>query len=89
MSAAASAQSQPVADRAALEARRDEVARQFIDLIDRFAPGFEDTLIEYEVLSPAQKEQVEKEQQVDFLYVLPSVISGAAVVVLWRWLFNP
>jgi twitching motility protein PilT len=27
----------------------------------------------YEVLSPAQKEQVEKEQQVDFLYVLPSV----------------
>ena len=23
------------------------------------------------------------------LYVLPSVISGAAVVVLWRWLFNP
>jgi multiple sugar transport system permease protein len=23
------------------------------------------------------------------LYVLPSVLSGAAVVVLWRWLFNP
>jgi len=23
------------------------------------------------------------------LYVMPSVISGAAVVVLWRWLFNP
>ena len=23
------------------------------------------------------------------LYILPSVISGAAVVVLWRWLFNP
>lgn len=38
------------------EARREEVARQFIDLIDRFAPGFEDTLIEYEVLSPANIE---------------------------------
>ena len=38
------------------EARREEVARQFIDLIDRFAPGFEDTLIEYEVLSPADIE---------------------------------
>jgi multiple sugar transport system permease protein len=23
------------------------------------------------------------------LYVLPSVLSGSAVVVLWRWLFNP
>jgi multiple sugar transport system permease protein len=23
------------------------------------------------------------------LYVMPSVVSGAAVVVLWRWLFNP
>jgi multiple sugar transport system permease protein len=23
------------------------------------------------------------------LYVMPSVMSGAAVVVLWRWLFNP
>ncbi|MCD6015208.1 MAG: phytoene dehydrogenase-like oxidoreductase [Solirubrobacterales bacterium] len=38
------------------EARREDVARQFIDLIDRFAPGFEDTLIEYEVLSPADIE---------------------------------
>ena len=32
--------------------RRDEVARQFIDLIDRFAPGFEDRLEAYEVLGP-------------------------------------
>ncbi len=32
--------------------RREEVARQFIELIDRFAPGFEDRLIEYEVLGP-------------------------------------
>ncbi|MGH2985557.1 MAG: phytoene desaturase family protein, partial [Solirubrobacterales bacterium] len=38
------------------EARREEVARQFIDLIDRFAPGFEHTLIEYQVLSPADIE---------------------------------
>jgi phytoene dehydrogenase-like protein len=34
------------------ESRRDEVGRQFIDLIDRFAPGFEDCLVEYEVLGP-------------------------------------
>jgi phytoene dehydrogenase-like protein len=34
------------------EARRDEVARQFIDLIARCAPDFEDTLVEYEVLAP-------------------------------------
>ncbi len=34
------------------DTRRDEVARQFIDLIDRFAPGFEDCLVEYEVLGP-------------------------------------
>ncbi|OLE36574.1 MAG: hypothetical protein AUG48_06905 [Actinobacteria bacterium 13_1_20CM_3_68_9] len=34
------------------DSRRDEVARQFIDLIDRFAPGFEDCLAEYEVLGP-------------------------------------
>jgi phytoene dehydrogenase-like protein len=32
--------------------RRDEVARQFIDLIDRVAPGFEDCLADYEVLGP-------------------------------------
>ncbi len=28
------------------------MARQFIDLIDRFAPGFEDCLIDHEVLGP-------------------------------------
>jgi phytoene dehydrogenase-like protein len=32
--------------------RREEVARQFIGLVDRFAPGFEDRLLEYEVLGP-------------------------------------
>jgi phytoene dehydrogenase-like protein len=34
------------------DSRREEVARQFIDLIDRFAPGFEDRLTDYEVLGP-------------------------------------
>jgi phytoene dehydrogenase-like protein len=34
------------------DSRRDEVARQFIDLIDRFAPGFETSLGEHEVLGP-------------------------------------
>ncbi|HEX3263131.1 MAG TPA: NAD(P)/FAD-dependent oxidoreductase [Solirubrobacterales bacterium] len=34
------------------DSRREEVARQFIDLIDRFAPGFEDCLVEHEVLGP-------------------------------------
>ena len=34
------------------DSRRDEVASQFIELIDRFAPGFEDCLAEYEVLGP-------------------------------------
>jgi phytoene dehydrogenase-like protein len=34
------------------EARRPEVARQFIDLIGRFAPDFEDCLESYEVLGP-------------------------------------
>ena len=34
------------------ESARDGVARQFIDLIDRFAPGFEDILIDHEVLGP-------------------------------------
>jgi phytoene dehydrogenase-like protein len=34
------------------DARRDEVARQFIDLIDRVAPGFEDCLVDHEVLGP-------------------------------------
>jgi phytoene dehydrogenase-like protein len=34
------------------DSRRDEVARQFIDLIERFAPGFEDLLVAHEVLGP-------------------------------------
>ena len=34
------------------DSRREDVARQFIDLIDRFAPGFEDCLADYEVLGP-------------------------------------
>jgi phytoene dehydrogenase-like protein len=34
------------------DARREEVARQFIGLIERFAPGFEGTLEAYEVLGP-------------------------------------
>ena len=32
--------------------RRDEVARQFIDLIARFAPGFEELIVDHEVLGP-------------------------------------
>jgi phytoene dehydrogenase-like protein len=34
------------------EERRGEVARQFIDLIDRYAPGFEARLADYQVLGP-------------------------------------
>ena len=34
------------------DARRGDVARQFIDLIGRFAPDFGDCVIEYEVLGP-------------------------------------
>ena len=34
------------------EARRDEVARQFIELIGRWAPDFEDCLEDFEVLGP-------------------------------------
>ena len=37
--------------------RRDEVARQFISLIERFAPGFEDRLVAHEVLGPPDIEQ--------------------------------
>jgi phytoene dehydrogenase-like protein len=37
--------------------QRDAVARQFIDLISRFAPGFEDRLEAYEVLGPPDIEQ--------------------------------
>ncbi|MEN3284989.1 MAG: hypothetical protein V7607_6129 [Solirubrobacteraceae bacterium] len=39
------------------DSRRDEVARQFISLIDRFAPGFEDRLLAYEVLGPPDIEE--------------------------------
>jgi len=34
------------------DSRREGVARQFIELIDRFAPGIEDRLVAYEVLGP-------------------------------------
>jgi phytoene dehydrogenase-like protein len=34
------------------DSRREEVARDFIALIDRFAPGFADHLLAYEVLGP-------------------------------------
>jgi phytoene dehydrogenase-like protein len=37
--------------------RRDEVARQFIDLIDRFSPGFDARVEAYEVLGPPDIEQ--------------------------------
>jgi phytoene dehydrogenase-like protein len=37
--------------------RRDEVARQFIDLIERFAPGFEQHIEAYEVLGPPDIEE--------------------------------
>ena len=37
--------------------RRDEVAKQFIDLIARFAPDFPDVLEHYEVLGPPDIEQ--------------------------------
>ncbi|MFC6086282.1 phytoene desaturase family protein [Sphaerisporangium aureirubrum] len=39
------------------EARRDEVARQFIELIGRYAPDFGDCLESYEVLGPPDIEQ--------------------------------
>jgi phytoene dehydrogenase-like protein len=38
-------------------ARREEVARQFIDLIGRWAPDFEDCLANYEVLGPPDIEE--------------------------------
>jgi phytoene dehydrogenase-like protein len=34
------------------DSRREEVARQFIDLVSRFAPDFEDCLLSYEVMGP-------------------------------------
>ncbi len=39
------------------DARRDEVGRQFIDLVARYAPDFEDCLISYEVVGPPDIEQ--------------------------------
>jgi phytoene dehydrogenase-like protein len=39
------------------DSRREEVARQFIELIDRFAPGFDDCIEAYEVLGPPDIEQ--------------------------------
>jgi phytoene dehydrogenase-like protein len=34
------------------DSRRDDVAKQFVDLISRFAPGFADIVIDHEVLGP-------------------------------------
>jgi phytoene dehydrogenase-like protein len=39
-------------DHGTWDERRDEVARQFIDLIERFAPGFEARIEHHEVLGP-------------------------------------
>jgi phytoene dehydrogenase-like protein len=39
------------------DSRRGEVGRQFIDLISRFAPGFEDRLEAWEVLGPPDIEE--------------------------------
>jgi phytoene dehydrogenase-like protein len=39
------------------DSRRDEVARQFIDLIARFSPGFEDRLEAWELLGPPDIER--------------------------------
>ena len=39
------------------ESRREEVARQFIGLIERFAPGFENLIEAYEVLGPPDIEE--------------------------------
>jgi phytoene dehydrogenase-like protein len=39
------------------DSRREEIGGQFIDLIDRFAPGFEGCLAEYEVLGPPDIEE--------------------------------
>jgi len=42
--------------RGSWDERRDEVARQFIDLVEAFAPGFEAALIDHELLGPADIE---------------------------------
>jgi phytoene dehydrogenase-like protein len=39
------------------ESRRDDVGKQFIDLISRFAPDLPDCLLEYEVLGPPDIER--------------------------------
>jgi phytoene dehydrogenase-like protein len=39
------------------ETRREDVAQQFIGLIEKFAPGFRDTLAHYEVLGPPDIEE--------------------------------
>jgi phytoene dehydrogenase-like protein len=39
------------------DTRREEVARQFIELIERFAPGFGDRVLAHEVLGPPDIEQ--------------------------------
>jgi phytoene dehydrogenase-like protein len=39
------------------DARRDEVGQMILDLIDRFAPGIRDRLIDYEVLGPPDVEE--------------------------------
>jgi phytoene dehydrogenase-like protein len=39
------------------DARRDEVGRQFLDLIGRFAPDIEDCLVDYEVLGAPDIEE--------------------------------
>ena len=55
---ASSASTRPTSSREGTwDSRREEVARQFIDLIDRFAPGFEQRIEAYEVLGPPDIEQ--------------------------------
>ena len=39
------------------DSRRDEVAEQFVSLIEKFAPGFRDTVVYSEVLGPPDIEQ--------------------------------
>ncbi len=39
------------------DTRREDVAQQFIGLIERFAPGFRDTITAYEVLGPPDIEE--------------------------------
>ena len=55
---ASSASTRPTSSRTGTwDTRREEVARQFIDLIDRFAPGFEQRIEAYEVLGPPDIEE--------------------------------